>query len=153
MYVERGDLHSVKRLVEAGRDPNHGEELYLRCASRCGRLKVVKYLVSIGADCRIMDDTPVSLAVEHDQLEVVKFLVDKGADITNSNFYLLSYASFHSRRTFNYIKELISTEMRKYSLLLLLNKKVVNKDLMPLIRFVYVEYYKHYQEFVKISGV
>jgi ankyrin repeat protein len=83
---QRGDLATVKRLVEKGKDINSKEGSYctpLHHASGNGHLKIVKFLVEKGADKdpkTYFKLTPLHLAAEKGYFEIVKFLVESGAD-------------------------------------------------------------------------
>lgn len=76
----RGDLDTVRSLVDSGVDATTYGNLAVQLASGNGHLEVVKYLVSVGADVTAYDSITVMYAAAYNQLAVVKYLISVGAD-------------------------------------------------------------------------
>jgi uncharacterized protein len=82
-----GDLDEVRRLIEAGADPDLTDsigETPLHGAAASGRVDVVAYLLSVGARHdlheRTLGLTPLHWAASHGCLETLKILIEAGAD-------------------------------------------------------------------------
>jgi ankyrin repeat protein len=83
--VEQGDLEIVKLLVEAGCDPNAGDdygyETALHDACRCGEFDILDFfLTEAGGNLYLYDgdrETLLSIASYYGNLDMVKYLIEK----------------------------------------------------------------------------
>ncbi|MDE0200553.1 MAG: ankyrin repeat domain-containing protein [Caldilineaceae bacterium] len=85
--IEKGDVETVRLLVEAGADVNAAEgfggNTPLHEAVEEGNAEIVQILVDAGADIEaegFMDQTPLSLAAEEGASEIMQILLGQGAD-------------------------------------------------------------------------
>ena len=85
--IEKGDVETVRLLVEAGADVNAAEgfggNTPLHEAVEGGNAEIVQILVEAGADIEaegFMDQTPLSLAAEEGVTEIMQILLGQGAD-------------------------------------------------------------------------
>ncbi len=90
LAASRGDLSTVKRLVQEGVDVNIRNmdgQLVLGVAAGYGQREVVQYLLQAGADINGRDDigTPLHWAARKGQTDMVRFLISKGADVSAKN--------------------------------------------------------------------
>jgi len=81
-----GHLLCVKRLLDAGVDPNvkDRDRTPLHYAAEEGHVEVVKLLLDRGANPNVQDSlgyTPLHLAAERGHVEVVKLLLEHGANV------------------------------------------------------------------------
>lgn len=159
---EVGDLPKVKKLINAGvwlMQTRRGNTP-LGSAASCGQYEVVKYLVENGSKLTV-DTYNALLDIEGGQRhKTIKYLIEKGSDITLDDNLLLRHSKTHyDRQTTEFLYDLVLTEMKKYTLFLLLNKKhtgimkvngmeicTIHKDLTKLtIKAKYVKHYEYYQ--------
>jgi ankyrin repeat protein len=85
-----GDLEEVKRLLQAGSQPNEFDDLGktpLHYAAAGAHLEVVRLLLASGAeinahDERVIGNTPLREVADRCSYEVAKILIDAGADPT-----------------------------------------------------------------------
>ncbi len=80
----RGDIQTVRFLVENGANVHAYDDVAIRWASGNGHLEVVRFLVDSGAYINSRDSSALYWAVMFDHLEVVRFLVERGADTHDS---------------------------------------------------------------------
>ena len=85
--IKKGDVETVRLLVEAGADVNAAEgfggNTPLHEAVEGGNAEIVQILVDAGADIEaegFMDQTPLSLAAEEGVTEIMQILLGQGAD-------------------------------------------------------------------------
>ena len=85
--IKKGDVETVRLLVEAGADVNAAEgfggNTPLHEAVEEGNAEIVQILVDAGADIEaegFMDQTPLSLAAEEGVTEIMQILLGQGAD-------------------------------------------------------------------------
>jgi ankyrin repeat protein len=96
--AEDGDVAEVKRLLEAGYQPNIFDELGktpLHYAAEGGHLQVIEVLIASGADVNAHDEsvignTPLREVAADCSYEVAKILIDSGADLTIPGWMLLT---------------------------------------------------------------
>ena len=87
--VLRGDVGSLRALLEAGADPNGRNENEIPAiwlAAELQSLEKVRLLLEAGADvdaCGVNGSSVLSYAIQEDDLELVKALVDAGADVND----------------------------------------------------------------------
>lgn len=148
----KGDLVKVKKMVKNGIDVTVYDSAGVRWASEEGHVEMVKYLIYEGVDITCNENFALGLAVERGHLEVAKCLINKGAYIADDHNYAINHALVAARYEMtHYLASVVLNEMKKYTLLLLLNRnKVVNKDLIKFItRYLikYTDQYKYYQSF------
>jgi ankyrin repeat protein len=86
---DRGDLDTVKRMLEAGADVHTHNDRSLRLASEKGHEGVVEILLENGADVHACLDWALRLASNNGHTAVVKLLIAKGA---GANAWLLLLA-------------------------------------------------------------
>lgn len=83
--VLKGDISTVKKLLEAGANPNPSvwhETPVLVVAARKGNIEIVQTLIAAGANVnRGFDELPLHTAAEEGHLEVVRLLLDAGANV------------------------------------------------------------------------
>ncbi|KAI4277941.1 MAG: hypothetical protein L6R35_006115 [Caloplaca aegaea] len=78
----RGDLNTVKTLLEKSEDPFVASAYMLCAAAYSGHLDIVNLLISRGVDVNASeDDTALLSAVQGGQTKVVRLLIDAGADV------------------------------------------------------------------------
>lgn len=144
--AEEGHLEIVKYLVSKGCDIFSDNFYALQSAAYEGHLDVVKYLVSIGGDVTVANSYPIRWASGNGHLEVVKYLLSVGADLTDADNYAFEAAqTCGCFSVCGYITRVIFDEMKKYTLLLLLNNsRVIHKDLSALVINYLAKYLKHY---------
>lgn len=161
LACEKGDLKSVKYWIDFGLDPKHNHNTPIRCAAKCGHLKIVEYLVKKGAS----DKLALFYASQAGHIDIIKYLVSIGTDVQDEDDQLIGIASsmghfdtvkylvsigagaFHGIRypfggsepgklaeVNDYLVNIILTEAKKTTLLMLLNrkfdKKVIHKDML-----------------------
>ncbi len=89
--IEKGDVETVRLLVEAGADVNAAEgfggNTPLHEAVKKGDVEIVKILVAAGADVNAegyFDRTPLTLATEEGATEILQILLGTGPDADTS---------------------------------------------------------------------
>lgn len=151
----RGKLSKVKSLIEAGVDEEErlGPDVYILepidVASEHNQLEVVKYLIEQGHDPVGSNNYPILMAVGLGHFEVADYLISVGANILAQNHNAWRSAQFHTNReAIKYLVNVVVTEMKRYTLMMLLNKKVINKDLLNIFneRLKYKAWYRDYCE-------
>lgn len=176
---EFGHLEIVKYLVDNGANVTACDNWAVRYACKKGHIDVVKYLISKGADPLDYDNHSIRMACEHGHLELVKYLVSQGTDTADKRLWWLAWESGHldvikyladlglDAKVFcglavtnvkrfdrgdmvNYIVDSVLNEMKKYALLLLLNRKrIINRDLVGFIISRLVKYRERYADWQK----
>lgn len=146
LAVQFGHFDILKYLVDKGADIFVGRDFAVRSACGYGHLKIVKYLVSIGADITADKNYAIEWASMEGNMEVVKYLISMGATIIESYNNAIHAATVCDRlHIAKYLIRIILDEMKKYTLLLLLNKsKIVGKDLVNMIVKNIVKHIEHY---------
>lgn len=127
--VEAGHFEIVKYLLSQGANAAFNDSWNLKEACRMRKIEIVKCLIENGADVLAGNNYPLHLAIYFDSLEMVKYLVDKGALITHPKYPPIKIAK-RNKKLSKYLIGLIITEMRKYTLFLMLNKRMLSKDLI-----------------------
>jgi uncharacterized protein len=89
-----GDLGEVKRLIEAGIDPNVLDsigEAPLHGAAGWGRTEVVRYLLAVGARHDLHERTlglqPLHWAASHGDVDTLRILIESGANPAAADFH------------------------------------------------------------------
>lgn len=139
-------------MISLGADVTAYNNFAVRWASRNGHLKVVECLIEAGADARDKRDEAVWYAIVVGHIEVVKCLVKFGADVTARDDHPIERISTKRPEMVKYLVDLILNQMRKYTLLLILNKGVIHRDLVTSIIDKLAKYrksYSYYQRFIK----
>lgn len=77
----KGDLESVKYLVNRGADIHYNRDFAFMGAIENGHLNVVKYFLEKGVDINAFNSAPLLEAVKHGRLNIVMYLVESGAEI------------------------------------------------------------------------
>lgn len=82
-----GDLETVRRLLQAGTDPNmpYHTNTALTYAARDGFTEIAHLLINYGADVNWIDGegvTPLILASFKDYVDIVQLLLEHGADVS-----------------------------------------------------------------------
>lgn len=162
-----GHLEIVKYFVALGTDISvcGGDALINSC--RYGQLNVVKYLVENGVpvrhsctlygcpmNYRIINHpkTDYFCTMEHvlgsNSLDIVKYLVEVcGVDGPAHRESFLPSVSYGSNEIFDYFVDLTLNEIKKYTILLILNNSyVICKDLFKILLDKFVRYRKYYQK-------
>ena len=88
--AQRGDMEKVERLIAAGADVNHFDEISktpLHYAAEGGHIDVMKALLDAGADVNAHEEakignTPLREVADRCSYDVAKLLIDAGADPT-----------------------------------------------------------------------
>ena len=94
--VRKGDIDTVRRLLDEGHDPSDREDYYaagcgwdygcsLGAAVRRDDIPMVRLLLSRGAvieEKTLGEDPPLALAMENNNFEMVKLLIEHGAKVT-----------------------------------------------------------------------
>lgn len=91
--IKKGDMDTVKSLIEAGYDINSAEEgdfgsSLLHNAIRYDQMEIFNYLMEKGANIDFIDAvgwTPLMEAIIDDRAKFGKILVDKGCDQSIAN--------------------------------------------------------------------
>jgi ankyrin repeat protein len=106
-WASRGDLPTVKYLVEHGANPRHDNDKALLSSISGGNLEVVKYLVEHGARVNTRRNTPIYMASKLGDLPIVKYLVENGADISVDNYNIIREAKhFEHWEVVKYLEKL-----------------------------------------------
>lgn len=79
---DRGDLEMVKFLIENGANIHARKDGAFRYACRKNHVEVAKYLLSQGACINAYDNEALREACDFNNFELVKFLLENGANIT-----------------------------------------------------------------------
>jgi len=105
MNITSRYLATVKKLVEAGNDPDnifaYDHETYLHFVCRGDDIQAVAYLVEHGANVNLISkygQTPLYCAITGRSVDVAKYLLDNGADINTQNINgstVLHWAAVH----------------------------------------------------------
>ncbi|XP_078661472.1 2-5A-dependent ribonuclease-like [Branchiostoma floridae x Branchiostoma belcheri] len=104
--VEKGDVQTVRRGLQAGRDVNlrftrtWNDWTALHVASQNGRTGIVKLLIQHGADVEARDEfgrTALHLASEYGHTGIVELLIQHGADVTAKDKVLFEFSTMCSR--------------------------------------------------------
>lgn len=163
-----GHLEVVKYLVSKGADVSHDDHYSFRISTTRGHIEIVKYLLSIGVDVTVYDNQGLANASENGHFELVKYLVNKGADISankscalrwaagmghyNIVKYLLDCGANPDHCTVfgtgpsDYLMDWINEEMKKYTLIVLLNNKsLLYRDLLRMVIEKTIRYKKYYR--------
>ena len=90
---EEGNIHEVKRLLQADGDINAKYRTGDKCsilhnAAKSGSLEIIKYLFEHGADVNYKKkggESVLHYAAKFGSLEIVKYLVEHGADVNCKN--------------------------------------------------------------------
>jgi ankyrin repeat protein len=128
MVCEANQIEILKFLVKNGADVTSEGCWALISSASSGHLSITKYLVEVGSDVTTKGNRAIALAKYYGHLEVVKYLVDVGADLKAEK----SYLPVSDVKILNYIKDLAT--IKKYIKLLNRRCKVINKDLITLMK-------------------
>jgi ankyrin repeat protein len=83
--VLNGDISNVRKLLQAGADPNPSawhQTPVMVVAARKGYVEIVQALIAAGSNVnRGFDELPLHTAAKKGHLEVVRLLLDAGADV------------------------------------------------------------------------
>ncbi len=79
--AERGNLETVKLLLDVGVDVHAQEDYSIFIAASNGHHEIVELLIKAGAVVEVDDNAPLYVAVSAGNKETVKILMDYGADI------------------------------------------------------------------------
>lgn len=109
----------------------------------------MKYMISQGADITSFNNYAIKTAARFHDFDLVDYLVSVGADITAGYHYAIkTVGRLHIgyRRSHQYavkrIIRIVLDEMKKYTVLLLLNGMIISKDM--LCKITLKKYRKHY---------
>lgn len=143
-----GNIEIVKYLISKGADVLNYDNIAIAAAAYNGHTDVVKVLIENGA---ISSYYALKWAVIYRHVELANYLISLGADITVRGNKLAKWAvEFLYPKVFKFLFGLVMDEMKKYGLLLLLNKnRIIHRDLFNLVKFV--RYKKHYQCYQKLN--
>lgn len=146
-----GSLAVVKYLTNLNIFAPHDYVPGVRNATFYGKLEILKYFISIGAVAFDKLSDLIILASQEGYYEMVNYLVDIGGDVTTCENRAVKLAQENDRNMITrYFKGIVIEDMKKYSLLFLLNaKKVIHKDIFDLF-FARISYRKHYEFYQKI---
>lgn len=147
-----GNLRAVKECVEYfGDDVSAESDEAIKTACTHGHLNIVKYLTGKGANITTYFNSPIRWASNYGYLKIVKYLVSKGADITDCSNWATKWAENNEQfEIVEYATELVLNEMKKYTMLSLLNRKrVINKDLLNILIVKFVKYSENYEYYQK----
>lgn len=146
-----GDLEILQQLVKSGVDilSFNVKPLISTCIK--GHLNIIKYLVSIGIDVKSDGDLAVGLAITYKEFGVAKYLISLGANpFSKNNDLFKRMIRFKHTTSAKYMTDLPLHEMKMNTLLSLLNKRVIHRNLINYVRSIkYVEHYKYFQQVVK----
>lgn len=144
MSARNGHLEIVKYLVGLGADITVDNNYAIGWAALYGHYDTVKYLVSLGGDVNIA----MKEAIERNRLKIVKYLVSVGGDVEVCDKYTFRPGMYcYYPRMVKYLVTLAMNKIKKYTLLLLLNKRmIIHKDLICFFVKPPVKYLKHYRK-------
>ena len=98
LFAARGDVETVRYLLEHGADIHAKDVLALILASGNGHRDVVELLLDRGADIHADKDTALRCASKKGHRDVVELLLDRGADIHAKDSWALRFASVNGHR-------------------------------------------------------
>lgn len=146
----------VKYLADAGADASEA----IVAACEVGNLEMVKYLVNIGVSTTAYDNMALRRACVGDNLEVVKYLISVGCRLSiGTKFKLLTEngsvhtmyeekkcialaKQYENTEIVNYLNKLMSDEICKHKLMLLLNR-IIHKDLLAILVDKFIDHNRY----------
>lgn len=152
--VDLGHFEIVNYLIPLFLNLNDAKKYAARLSFGIGRVEIARLLYSLGVDIFIRDGLEVSWAAERGWVGPLKCLIElRPIDLIYIEHGFKWAKNNGCTQVVEYLNNLVIGEMRKYTMLLILNKnRCINIDLIPrLIKFYikYSESYRFFQEHIK----
>lgn len=150
--ISAGQLHIV-RFLDREFDLRHQYNKAMRIALGNHNVSIIKYLSGQGADIKPESWVDYGTVFGKD-LGEFKYSINMGADVSPNRNYTVRrfHRCYKNVKKLVYLVDYIFNEMKKYTLLLLVGKKIIPKEMKSIvIGFMvhYTKHYRYYQEYVK----